>query len=52
MINHSGGNFSTDTGLILVKEFMDSIGFSEMAAWLLTFRDNRSYWIHDNGART
>lgn len=27
---------------------MHSIGLSEMAARLLTFRDNRSYWIHDN----
>ncbi|OJG37584.1 hypothetical protein RV01_GL001292 [Enterococcus dispar] len=43
-----GVNLSTDAGLILVKDFMHSIGLSEMAARLLTFRDNRSYWIHDN----
>ncbi|EPN9378939.1 IS1380 family transposase [Enterococcus lactis] len=48
VVNHTGGNLSTDSGLILVKEFMDSIGFSKLAAHFLTFQDNRSYWIHDN----
>ena len=48
VINNTGGNLSTDSGLIVVKEFMDSIGFSKSANQFLTFRDNRSYWLHDN----
>ncbi|WP_227004641.1 transposase [Jeotgalibaca arthritidis] len=48
VVNNMGGNLSTDSGLILVKEFMDSIGFSKLARQFLTFQDNRSYWLHDN----
>ncbi len=48
VVTNTGGNLSTDSGLIVVKEFMDSIGFSNLANQFLTFRDNRSYWIHDN----
>ena len=48
VINNSGGNLSTDSGLILVKEFMDSIGFSKLASQFLTFQDNRSHCFHDN----
>ncbi len=48
VVNNTGGNLSTDSGLILVKEFMDSIGFSTLATHSLTFQDNRRYWHHDN----
>lgn len=48
MVNNTGGNLSTDSGLILVKEFMDSIGFSTLATHSLTFQDNRRHWFHDN----
>ena len=48
VVNNTGGNLSTDSGLILVKEFMDPIGFSKLARQFLTFQDNRSYWLHDN----
>lgn len=47
-ISHGGGNLSSDAGLILVKEFMDSIGFSKLAHQVLTFNDKRNYWTHDN----
>ncbi len=29
-VSNTGGNLSTDAGLILVKEFMDSLGFLEL----------------------
>ena len=48
VINNAGGNLSSDAGLILVKEFMDSIGFSKLAHQVLTFNDKRNYWTHDN----
>lgn len=48
VINNMGDNLSTDTGLIVVKEFMDSIGFSTLAIQLLTFDEKRNYWFHDN----
>lgn len=48
VVSNTGGNLSTDTGLILVKEFMDSIGFSKLANQLFIFKDNQQYWFHDN----
>lgn len=36
-ISNTGGNLSTDTGLILVKEFMSSMGLTNLAKRLLTF---------------
>lgn len=48
MVTNTGGNLSTDSGLVLVKEFMDSIGFSELAKQLLHVKDNRLYCSHDN----
>jgi hypothetical protein len=48
VINHSGGNLSSDSGLILMKEFMDSIGFSELATKKLCFDDSWLYYQHTN----
>ena len=47
-VSNTGGNLSTDAGLILVKEFMDSLGFLELAKSLLQIKDDRTYWRHDN----
>lgn len=47
-VTNTGGNLSTDTGLILIKEFMQSINFSELAKEPLTFHDTRHYYLHDN----
>ena len=47
-VTNTGGNLSTDSGLVLVKEFMGTIGFSQLARELLTFHDKRRYWLHDN----
>ena len=30
-VSNTGGNLSTDSGLILVKEFMDSLNFSDLS---------------------
>lgn len=48
MVSDTGGNLSTDDGLILVKEFIDSIGFTKLANQFLHFKDERHYWVHDN----
>src|SRR5699024_7293985 len=48
IVSNTGGNLSTDTGMILVKEFMDSIGFSELANRFLHMKEERLYWFHDN----
>lgn len=47
-VSNTGGNLSTDAGLILVKEFMDSLGFLELAKSFLQIKDDRTYWRHDN----
>ncbi|MEG0498204.1 MAG: IS1380 family transposase, partial [Carnobacterium sp.] len=47
-VSNTGGNLSTDAGLILVKEFMDSLGFLELAKSFLQIKEDRTYWRHDN----
>ncbi|MGX6980275.1 IS1380 family transposase [Vagococcus elongatus] len=47
-MNNTGGNLSTDTGLVLVKEFMTKIDFTRQAQQLLHFEDQRKYIHHDN----
>lgn len=48
LVSNTGGNLSTDAGLVLVKEFMDSLGFLSLAKDTLTFQEKRRYWRHDN----
>ncbi|MCA9765306.1 MAG: IS1380 family transposase [Carnobacterium sp.] len=50
VVSNTGGNLSTDAGLILIKEFMDSIGFTKLASQFIHFKDERRYWIHDNSS--
>lgn len=47
-VSNTGGTLSTDAGLVLVKEFIETLGFSELAEELLIFREERRYWRHDN----
>lgn len=47
-ISNTGGNLSTDSGLILVKEFMESLSFSELSRRFLKIEDNRLYHTHNN----
>ncbi|WP_225743258.1 IS1380 family transposase [Marinilactibacillus sp. Marseille-P9653] len=47
-ISHTGGRLSSDSGLVLVKEVMNTFGFSDLAKYLLHIKDNRAYFTHDN----
>ena len=47
-ISHTGGRLSSDSGLVLVKEVMNTFGFTDLANCLLHIKDNRSYFTHDN----
>ena len=47
-ISNTGGNLSTDSGLVLVKEFMESLNFSDLSKQYLGIEDKRLYHIHDN----
>ena len=47
-VSNTGGNLSTDSGLILVKEFMDSLNFSDRSKQHLKIEDKRLCHTHDN----
>lgn len=47
-VSHTGGRLSSDSGLVLVKEVMDTFQFSDLAKSLLDIKDNRAYFTHDN----
>lgn len=48
IISHEGGQLSSDSGLTLVKELMNTFGFSDLAEEHLTIQDTRSYVTHEN----
>lgn len=47
-VTNTGGNLTTDTGLILDKEFLHSIGFEQLMEQKLHFQDNRLSPSHSN----
>lgn len=47
-ILHTGGRLSSDSYLVLVKEVMNTFGFSDLAKHLLHINDNQAYFTHDN----
>ena len=47
-ISHTGGELSTDAGIILIKELMVEIGFSQLVAQLVTFDDQQHCYHHSN----
>ncbi|WP_102336195.1 IS1380 family transposase [Salimicrobium jeotgali] len=47
-ISHTGGRLSSDSGLVLVKEVMNTFGFFDLAKDLLHITDHRAYFTHDN----
>ena len=47
-ISHSGGNLSSDSGLILAKELMDKFKFSRILRKNIQIQDDRLYYIHEN----
>ena len=47
-VTNTGGNLSTDAGLVLVKEFLHSIGFEQIMEDTLDFQDDRLAPTHSN----
>lgn len=47
-VSHTGGELSTDTGLVLVKEMMTQLDFTALAQQLVHFKDERRYYRHTN----
>ena len=47
-VTNTGGNLSTDAGLVLVKEFLYSIGFEQLMEKDLHFQDSRLSPTHSN----
>lgn len=48
IISHTGGCLSSDSGLVLMKELMDTLQFSKLAKHFLHIEDKRNYYTHDN----
>ena len=47
-VSHSGGNLSSDSGLILAKEFMNKFEFSQILCKNIQIQDDRLYHVHEN----
>lgn len=47
-VSHSGGNLSSDSGLILAKEFMVKFEFSRILRKNIQIQDDRLYHIPEN----
>uniref|UniRef100_UPI0002492BDE transposase n=1 Tax=Ligilactobacillus acidipiscis TaxID=89059 RepID=UPI0002492BDE len=47
-ISHTGGELSTDAGLVLVKELMAQLNFTTLAYQLVHFDDQRHYARYSN----
>ncbi|SEL33118.1 hypothetical protein SAMN04488114_1561, partial [Carnobacterium iners] len=43
-VSHTGGRLSSDSGLILVDELMDTFHFEELSKKLTSYNENRRYW--------
>ena len=48
IISHRGGHLSSDSGLVLVKDLMNTFGFSHLAKQWLHIKGNRAHFTHDN----
>lgn len=47
-VSHSGGNLSSDSGLILVKEFINRFNVSQIIKENIQIQDDRLYYVHGN----
>lgn len=47
-VSHTGGRLSSDSGLLLVDELMDTFHFEDLIKQHMTFKENRRYWTHTN----
>jgi len=48
IVSHTGGRLSSDSGLVLVDEFMDAFNFDELSKKFVSYNEDRLYWTHDN----
>jgi hypothetical protein len=48
IVSHTGGRLSSDSGLVLVDEFMDAFHFEDFSKELVSYNEDRLYWTHDN----
>lgn len=47
-VSHTGGRLSSDSGLVLVDELMDTLRFTAQSQEIVSYNENRLYWTHDN----
>lgn len=47
-LSSGGGTLSSDTGMLIFREFDEKIGFSKTIAKCLNLKDERSFCIHEN----
>lgn len=47
-LSSGGGTLSSDTGMLIFREFDEKIGFSQTIAKCLKLKDERSFCIHEN----
>lgn len=45
-LSNDGGNLTSDTGMVLVEEFLAKVNFSQMITDTMTFQDKRKYATH------
>ena len=48
IVSHDGGRLSSDSGLVLIDELMDTFQFTQLSKKIVTFNDYRKYWTHTN----
>lgn len=48
IVSHAGGRLSSDSGLVLVDEFMDAFHFNQLSKKIVSFNENRKYCWHEN----
>lgn len=49
-VDHTGGELTTDAGLVLIKELMAGLNFTALAKKLVHFQEDRNYFQHSNVA--
>ena len=47
-VSRTVDRLSSDFGLVLVDELIDAIHFEDSSEQLVSFKENRRYWTHDN----
>jgi len=47
IVSHTGDCLSNDSGLVLMKELMDTLQFLKLVKQFLRIKDKRNYYAHD-----